>query len=247
MPTRINQRTATPEELAILDGLISKAPTAANRLTRGAANALVLWAATLLALLAAWLTLGWLAGKVFAVDLGLRSSATLWVLGMAAPACAVFAIVSSAGWVRNRTDHRRLLQQDLSSNQVAEEHYVFTDARRFQEPEHGGLLYFLRSAENEVFTVHDHESQDLGVDNRDPLQSSYRPQSHLRVVRAPRSGFVLGSQSSGTVLNAGAPVELCLAPEDWPEAQTLCNIPWSQLEARLGSPVAASTARRSDA
>jgi hypothetical protein len=123
---------------------------------------------------------------------------------------------------------------------------VFKEAKRFQEPEHGGLIYFLRSTENEVFTVYDHESQTLGVDDKDPLLSSYRPQADLLVVRAPGSGFVLKSQSSGAELSVGPPLELTVKPAEWPEAECLCPIPWEQLEQRLGSAVAPAW-RSSDA
>ena len=45
----------------------------------------------------------------------------------------------------------------MALSRVHEERYVFSEAKRFQEPEHGGLIYFLRSNENEV----DRQSSDL--------------------------------------------------------------------------------------
>lgn len=247
MPAEISQRAAAPEERAALEKLLASAPTAATRLKHGTGNALVLWAASLLGLIVVWLVLGWLAGKVLGINLGLRSTATLWVVGLATPACAVFAVISSARWVRNWADYRPQLRGDLAESRVNEERYIFTEAKRFQEPEHGGLVYFLRGGEDEVFTIYDHVSQALGVDGKDPLHSSYRPQSSLLIVRAPKSGFVLSSQASGATLNLAAPVELAVGPEEWPAAETLCNIPWDQLEAQLGSIAAVSVAPRSDA
>jgi hypothetical protein len=68
------------------------------------------------------------------------------------------------------------------------------------------------------------------------LQSSYRSQAELLIVRAPNSRFVLSEQASGAALPvpAGSPIDLAVGPEEWPEAQTLCEIPWGKLEARLG-------------
>jgi hypothetical protein len=235
MLTRINQRTATQGERSALEKLLAAAPTATTRLKRGAGNAFLLWATSLLCVVVIWFAIAWLVGKVWVVDLGMRSPVALWVVGVAMPGCAVFAVISSIRWVRTWTDYRQLLREDLAKSQVNEEEYTFNEAKRFQEPEHGGLIYFLRSEENEVFTVYDPESQTLGIDDKDPLQSSYRPQSGLLIVRAPKSGFVLSSLWSGVVLDAGAPIELAVAPEDWPESETLCNIPWSELEARLAS------------
>ncbi|OGB09842.1 MAG: hypothetical protein A3E23_07080 [Burkholderiales bacterium RIFCSPHIGHO2_12_FULL_65_48] len=240
-----HQRPATPEEQAAIGKLFSSAPTAATRLKQGIENAFVLWATSLLALVVVWLLLGWLASKVWDVHLGLRSTATLWVMALATPACAVLAVRSSVKWVRTLPDYRPLLRQDLADSLVNEERYVFTEARRFQEPEHGGLMYFLRTNEDEVFTVYDYESQTLGIDDQDPLQSAYRPQTQLVVIRAPNSGLVLCSQGSGAPLEVGAPVDLAVGPEKWPKPETLCDIPWSQLNVRLASSTVVS-AKRND-
>jgi hypothetical protein len=154
-------------------------------------------------------------------------------MAVATPACAALAVTSSVKWVRTLPDYRSLLKQDLADSLVNEERYVFTEARRFQEQEHGGLMYFLRTNKDGVFTVYDYESQALGIDDQDPLQSAYRPQTQLVVVRAPNSGFVLSSQGSGALLAVGAPVDLVVGPEKWPKPESLCDIPWSQLDLRL--------------
>src|SRR5437763_11138033 len=178
VPTSVSQRPARPDELAALQKLLAEAPTAVTRLKRGVGNALLLWAVSLLAVLAAWLALGWIAGKAFDIDLGLRSTATLALVGVAAPLCAIVAALSSVRWIRAWPDPRPQLRDDVALSRVHEERYVFSEAKRFQEPEHGGLIYFLRSNENEVFTVFDDESQSLGVDDKNPLESAYRPRSH---------------------------------------------------------------------
>jgi hypothetical protein len=223
--------------------LLSEAPTSARRLKRGVANAVLLWAVSLLAVVAAWLALGWVAGKAFDIDLGLHSTATLALVGVATPLCAIVATLSSVRWMRTWPDPRPQLRDDVAQSRVSEERYVFSEAKRFQEPEHGGLIYFLRSNDNEVFTVFDDESQSLGVDDKNPLQSRYRPQSHLMIVRAPNSGIVLNSQFSGSELTVDEPVELGVAPPEWPEDQQLCAIPWEQLEERLGPAAAAAPTR----
>jgi hypothetical protein len=246
VPTSTASRNATPAEVDSLRKFLAEAPSALKRLKHGAGNAFVLWAVSLLVVVVAWLAVGWLVGKALNLNLGLHSSATAWVVAVATPLCAVFAVLSSIRWVRAWPDFGPQLQSDLTRAEVIEERYVFTETKRFQEPEHGGLIYFLRSTENEVFTVYDHESQTLGLDDKDPLLSSYRPQASLLIVRAPSSGFVLSSQSSGAELRVGPPLELSVKPAEWPEAESLCSIPWEQLEQRLGSTVAPAW-RSSDA
>jgi len=188
----------------------------------------------MLALTVVWLALGWVAGKLFGVRAGLHDVSTFWFLALCAPVCAVFAVVSSIRWIRGWRDLRPQLTADLAAAEVQEERYTFVQAKRFQEPEHGGLMYFLRTADDVVFTNHDFESQQLGTNGEDPLASSYRPQTRLVIVRTPSSGLVLSRQASGNVLDVSEPVEMDVDPEQWPQDDEPCSIPWDQLEARLG-------------
>ena len=90
----------------------------------------------------------------------------------------------------------------------ARECYVFTAAKRFQEQEHGGLICFMRTADDKVFTRFDAESQDLGVSEQNPLTSSFRPMSELVMVRARNTGFVIGTTLSGVPLEPGDPIAI---------------------------------------
>lgn len=236
MPLQVTHRAATPEERAALEKILALAPSSAARLKQGVVNGLMLWGMTSLGLIALWLVLGWFAGRGLGVDLGVGSPTTRAMVALIIVSCGVFAALSSRRWLRSVPDPQAQVRADLAAGQVREERYVFDAARRFQEPEHGGLMYFLRSAEDEVFPVHDHESQHLGAQGQDPLQSHYRPRAELLVVRAPGSGAVLLSQASGVPLAVGAPMALAAGPEAWPEAGELCGIAWSELDARLGPP-----------
>jgi len=198
-------------------------------------NALVLWSASLLGLVIVWLVCAWLARKLFDANIGLHSSAAVWVLGVAIPLLAMYAVISSVRWVKAWKDCRHLLRADIAEALVIEEHYTFTAAKRFQEPEHGGLIYFLRTEEGEVLTLFDHESQDLGIQGGDPLSSSFQPRTDLVMVRAPLTAFVLSKTFSGEQLETGDPEELAADPRQWPESEALCSIPWDELEAKLGS------------
>jgi hypothetical protein len=235
MPSEVILRPATEAELASLRNILQTAATTGMRLRQGAENALVLWAASLLGLMILWLGSAWLSRKLFNVaDFGLHSAAGVWIFGLGAAVCAVYALISSIRWIRAWEDCRPLLKADIDTGQVHEEHYAFTSAKRFQEPEHGGLMYFLRTTEDKVLALFDYESQDLGVQEDDPFKSSFVPMSDLIMIKAPKAGFVLGTTFSGIPLEAGDPIELCVEPKHWPESESYVSIPWSELEARLG-------------
>jgi len=234
MPNQIIPRPATEAEQAFLRETLAKAPTTARRWKQGIENALVLWAASLLGVVVIWLGAAWLGRKLLDAEFGWRSPAGLWIWGIAIALTAILAVVSSVRWVSAWKDYRPLLQADIDDAQVTEEHYAFTEAKRFQEPEHGGLLYFLRTKDDKVFTLFDHESQDLALQGGDPLKSPFVLKSSLVMVKAPKADWVISKHFSGEVLEAGDPMDLELDPKDWPESECYCDIPWDQLEARAG-------------
>jgi hypothetical protein len=122
---------------------------------------------------------------------------------------------------------------DLNGGVVVDELYKFVAVKRFQEPEHGGLIYFLRTEDEKVLVLYDAESQSLGAGGEDRLASSLRPRTELVMARAPATRYVLDKRFTGTLMDLAAPIELAVSPKEWPEQDELCEIPWDQLEKRL--------------
>lgn len=234
MPSKKIQRPASKAELEHLQKLLKGSATTAGRWRQGIENALVLWAVSLMGVVLIWLACAWLARKTLGLEIGMRSPAALWILGISLPLCGLYAAVSSFRWISSSKDRRPQLASDIEKAEVVEEHYHFVEAKRFQEQEHGGLMYFLRTANDKVLTLFDYESQELGVDGKDPLQSQFQPKSELVMVRTPATGLVIGQKFSGEVLNVGEPIVLELAPDRWPESEAYCSIPWLKLESKLG-------------
>ncbi|MFC3682383.1 hypothetical protein [Hydrogenophaga luteola] len=235
MPALVTQRKATDEELECLANMLRDAPTSYQRFKQGVENAVVLWAVTSLCFVVIWSVIAWVAGKVADVHWGLSSPVGVWAVIVVIPLCGIYAAIYSVRWVRAWKDYRPLIQADLSAGTVLEERYAFTAAKRFQEPEHGGLIYFLNTVQGKVFTMFDAESQDLGIYEQDPLTSSFRPMSELVLVRSPHTGFVISKTFSGAPLELDPALELEADPKDWPEFEAYCHIAWADLESRLGS------------
>ena len=82
--------------------------------------------------------------------------------------------------------------------------------------------------------LYDAESQSLGAGGADPLDSPFRPRIELVMARAPATKYVLDKRFTGTLMDLAAPIELAVPPKEWPEQDELCEIPWDQLEKRLG-------------
>lgn len=235
MPTHTIKRQATDAETQFLKNLLKAHPTAARRWKEGAENALVTSAAALLALVLVWLGLAWLFRVFFSIEFGMHSNAAIWVVGVGAPICLVYAVLSSIRWVRAWPDSSASVSTDIASDSVDEEHYELTAAKSFEDPEHGGLIYFLRTSDDKVLTLYDYEGLELGAQNEESSKRSLVPRSTLVMVRAPHSGFVISKTFSGSALECGRSLELSADPKDWPESDVYCDIPWSELEPRLAA------------
>jgi hypothetical protein len=233
MNSRSTKRPMSESERETLSQILRGAKSSTARWLKGGENALVTWAILTLLFVLAWMLITWAARAILHVQIGWDSPVSLWAVALGALACATHAVVSSVRWVKAWPDARPEILADLEEGQVIEESYQFSAAKRFQEPEHGGLFYFLRTTDDKVMVVYDQESQDLGVQGEDPLSSKFQPCRELLIIRAPRTEYVLSKQFSGEVLDAGDPHELSLAPELWPESETFCKFRWDDLEDRL--------------
>lgn len=75
----------------------------------------------------------------------------------------------------------------------------------------------------------------MGVDGKDPFTSPFKPLSHLKKITAPISGIILKTEFSGDPLEIKETLELTIVPENLPEPDSWCEIPWDDLESKLAS------------
>lgn len=228
-------------ERDFLKDALNRAPTTRKRFAQGVQNALVVWGASLLAFCLVWALLAWLVRILAHRDFGWHSPAAPWMFAIGIAVCALMAVVSSVRWVRGWRDVRPFLRADLAGGRVVEEKCQFNAAKRLQEKEYGGLIYFLRTPDERVFVLYDHESQDLGVNDGDPLASSFQPRTELVIVRAPNTGYVIAREFTGAPLEPGDPYDLLVSPKQWPSSETWCDVPWHELERCFAEPAHRAT------
>lgn len=231
MPTQVRERAMSNEERQFLQGM-ADSPTSLLGPLRLAVNVGVAsWFIAMTLIVLCWILVAWLVRISTGMEIGLHSAAAHRVLPMSWLASAVVAVVTAVLWVTVRKNDRLELLADLKAGRVVEEDYEFTAAMRMQEQEHGGLFYFLRSTDGAVLVLFDYESQDIGVQGDDPLTNSFKPRTRLTMVRAPETRLVIDKTFSGDSLDAGDPLDLLASPNDWPEDDEFCDIPWDNLEA----------------
>jgi hypothetical protein len=90
--------------------------------------------------------------------------------------------------------------------------------------------------DNRVLALYDHESVELEMEGKNPLASSFKPCRELHIVRAPNTEYFVKQEFYGEALPLSEPIALTAPPDQWPEQESWCDIPWDELETGL-SPI----------
>lgn len=233
MPTEIKERAASHSELDFMRTILQSSPSRAKRLKQSLGNTIIVWAATMLAFTLLWYLFSIVVEKLFNTAFGWKSPYAWSIALIGTVISATVAISSTSRWLKKIRDFNTPLQNDIEQKLVLEEHYRFTAAKRFQEPEHGGLIYFMLTEQSKVFVLYDEESQNLGAQGEDPLMSNFKVHTNLILVRAPNTRYVISKDFSGALLEIGKSIELSIAPNFWPDSDEYCSILWENLESRL--------------
>jgi hypothetical protein len=233
MSVRKTKRPMSEPEKEFLRDILKNAKTGARRWKIASVNAVLYYALSVLAFVVVWKVIAWVARATLNIEIGWHSPSAVWIAALGAVVCVPPAIISSVRWLKSQSDIRPDLRADLEKGLVIEEDYEFTATKRFQESEHCGLIYFLRTTDDKVLVLYDHESQELGAQGKNPLNSKFEPRKDLLIVRAPKTGFVISRQFSGAVLDTGEPLEISVEPQAWPEPETYYKYRWDELEKRL--------------
>ena len=229
------QREQTAAEKARLEEFLSKLPTGKRRVKEAVENFLVMLAAFTLTGVLVWAGIAWMVATLFDFDLGWFSNYAFPIAPVVVAASAVFAALSTMRWMKSWADHRQPIRDDLESGSVTEEKITVLEAKLLQEPEHGSLIYFLNADDGRILVLYDRESLDLAMADEDPMGSSFEPQSLVTIVKAPQSGFTISVDFNGENIDILGPTQITVAPNQWPDDEQFCAIPWEQIEQRLCS------------
>ncbi len=235
MPLEITQRPVTAEEQIIIDEMRAQIPSANQHQWIVLKTALRFWLNSSIIVLSLGFGLFWLLKHFVNAKFAEYGPLLPYLAIFASSGCAILALFSSIKFGRDMRRKQNAVSQDLATGLVNQESYLIVAAQRFQEPEHQGLMYFLLTDQQKVLVLYDRESQELSLQDRNPLASSFSPKASLCIARLPNTGEMLSCKFSGTPLTLNPPLELSLAPEDWPEDGSYCDIRFDQLAQRLGT------------
>ncbi len=186
-----------------------------------------------LAAVIAWLVLAWVVRKLTGFDFGWNSPYGMVIVWSLIGLCFLYAVLLITRGGRPPSVERVQIAADLRAGKVRVENLEFSDIKGFEEPEHGGFLYFLKTTDDRVFASFDYESQTLSIQDEDPLQSSDRPRRLLEIVTAPKSGQCLDFRFSGDLLDCKQWFVLTADLDRWPEFESFVSVDWHDLDWKL--------------
>lgn len=142
-----------------------------------------------------WAITSWFLWLLIDFDIGPKGPYGQAIKIIGGLGCATYMIFV---WFRHRNTSRKNREEyasqvliDIEANVVKDSNYQVKGVKRFIEPEHGGLIYFLLTSTNRILVLYDYESAGLFMDDEDPLSSSFEVRNMLNIVKAPKSDHVL--------------------------------------------------------
>lgn len=167
-------------------------------------------------------------------------AAMAWVTGFTAYAMLIGTLCLVAGFVLafatilrrgpSRAE-RALLRRDIESGEVDELVLDIAEAKAFREPEHGGLMYFLKLRDGRVFFDSPGGIADAGWDRQpEVIPEADIPRQSLHLLYGPFSGRLIGSRFSGAAIHPVSVSIMKASPDYWPAPGTFRKTAWSEIE-----------------
>lgn len=146
---------------------------------------------------------------------------------------ACYALFSSYRWINNMDNDYPLIVKDLKDDLVVDETYYVQDVCRFQEPEYGGFIYFLKISEQDVFVLYDYASQSSNGQTKDANDNPLAIGRSLTLSRAAQSRCYLNYHFGGEIVVITNSYAINLSPDKWPLGLSWCSYSWSQLHSEF--------------
>ncbi len=136
------------------------------------------------------------------------------------------------------------ISDDLAAGEVEVREFDIAECLCVTDDEHGGLGYFLRTADHGVLFVIDDESgceDDLGwgyrQHGRDPRQARFLPGRRWLVASAPRSGRVVSAQFTGDRVEPRPGIFVLSVASEFPDVAAGQAVPltWAEVLARYAT------------
>lgn len=229
----------TEPQQRYLKQALSTLPTPKKQTLKAALNTAVFWVFISVGLCVLWFISSLIIAAIVDLDIGISSSYSTFIFSAIIMLAGLFAINSTRKWLRESGSLYSLIQSDLTLKSIKEENYKVLGIKCFKEPEHNGLIYFLKLAasptlqtesdsliEDKIRVIYDYESQSKSIES----QRLLIVKSSLTILIGVHSDIVLENNFSGTVMTQIDHFDLTIPPERWPSPDSWLSADWQSLE-----------------
>jgi hypothetical protein len=185
-----------------------------------------------LVLVLIWIFINWLLGFIITFDFGWNSqyrNYILWPIVGLSYSWLFFEVAKTCG---PNSQTKQALKKDLEVKVLKVSEYPIYEVKFFEEPEHGGFIYFVRTSGDKVLALFDSESQDLSIDDQDPKDSSYKIRNVLKISKAPNSNIIVGEQFSGEPVQIPELEVFTANTKIWPKHADFVKCKWENISAK---------------
>ncbi len=179
--------------------------------------------------------IGWVLELITTVDLGWSSpygSYIFWLIVAFSFLWPLFEVLRSSG---PSSETRQAICKDLEKNILKVSEYPIYEIKVFEEPEHGGFVYFCRTYRNRVIAIYDSESQELSINGEDPENSSYKVREILKIIKTPNSNILIEESFLGELVHNPELELLTANTKIWPEHTDFVKCAWENISAKYGA------------
>lgn len=187
-----------------------------------------------LVLVLLWIFVNWLLGFIIAFDFGWNSqyrNYILWSIVGFSYSLILYEVAKSCG---PNSKIRQAIEKDLAESILKVSEYPVYEVKVFEEPEHGGFIYFVRTFGDKVLALFDSESQDLSIDGKEPKNSTYKIRKKLQIFRAPNSNIIVKEQFDGDFVEIPEMELFTGNTKIWPEHAGFVKCKWTNISVKYG-------------
>lgn len=188
-----------------------------------------------LILIVLWLFLNWLIGLIISIDFGWGSQYRNYILWPIVVLSYLYFFVETAKSCGLDSKIREALKEDLAGKILKVSEYPIIEVKVFEEPEHGGFIYFVLSCDDKVIALFDYESQDLSIDGEDPKNSSYKVRKNLKISKTPIANFIVDDHFFGEIVEIPEINVFTENTEIWPVHAEYVKCKWENVDARYSA------------
>ncbi len=178
----------------------------------------------------AWLSINWVAGLVGTYNFGWHSTYGSYIFWGLAIVSFLYSCIEVSRCKTPKSEFYKDLKKDIAKKVVEVTEYCIKNVKIFEDPKHGGYIYFLLTYNNEIVVFFDSESQDLAIGGYNPKDSAFKPRKTLKIHRTLFAKYIVSEEFIGDPLEFSESKLFISNTKKWPEHGQILHCNWNRID-----------------